>query len=73
MKKCGHVINSAHILPLFYQDNVKIDKEPKFTKLTYSDSGRYECEVTMGPLSRKASFELVVEGRDWGEMFLGYL
>uniref|UniRef100_A0A667XD11 Activated leukocyte cell adhesion molecule b n=1 Tax=Myripristis murdjan TaxID=586833 RepID=A0A667XD11_9TELE len=44
------------------KDNVKIDKEPKFTKLTYSDSGRYECEVTMGPLSRKASFELVVEG-----------
>ncbi|XP_039986060.1 CD166 antigen homolog isoform X2 [Xiphias gladius] len=44
------------------KDNVKLDKEPKFTKLTYLDSGRYECKVTMGLLSRKASFELLVEG-----------
>ncbi|XP_070685207.1 CD166 antigen homolog A-like [Pempheris klunzingeri] len=44
------------------KDNIKLDKEPEFTKLTYSDSGRYECEVTMGLLSRKASFELLVEG-----------
>ncbi|XP_051253619.1 CD166 antigen homolog isoform X3 [Dicentrarchus labrax] len=43
------------------KDNLKLDKEPKFTKVTYADSGRYECEVTMGLLSRKASFELVVE------------
>lgn len=34
-----------------------------FTKVAYSDSGRYECDVTMGPLSRKASFKLVVEGK----------
>lgn len=32
-------------------------------KVTYSDSGKYECDVTMGPLSRKALFELVVEGK----------
>ncbi|XP_030256681.1 CD166 antigen homolog A-like isoform X1 [Sparus aurata] len=44
------------------KDNVKLDKEPKFTKVIFSESGRYECEVTMGLLSRKASFELVVEG-----------
>lgn len=44
------------------KDNVKLEKEPKFTKLTYADSGRYECEVTMGVLSRKAAFELAVEG-----------
>ncbi|XP_028275875.1 CD166 antigen homolog isoform X2 [Parambassis ranga] len=44
------------------KDNVKLDKAPKFTKLVYSDSGSYECEVTMGLLSRRASFELVVEG-----------
>ncbi|XP_041655767.1 CD166 antigen homolog isoform X2 [Cheilinus undulatus] len=44
------------------KDNLKLDKEPKFSKLTYSDSGRYECEVTMDLLSRKASFELAVEG-----------
>lgn len=47
---------------LWTKDNVKMDKEPKFTKVTFSDSGRYECEVTMGTLTRKASFELVVEG-----------
>lgn len=42
--------------------NVKLDEEPKFTKLTYSDSGFYEYEVTMGALTRNASFELVVQG-----------
>lgn len=44
------------------KDNVKLDKEPEFTKLTYSDTGLYECEVTIGALSEKASFELVVQG-----------
>ncbi|GAA6225710.1 CD166 antigen homolog A-like [Lates japonicus] len=44
------------------KDNVKLDKEPKFTNLTYADSGLYECKVMMGLLSRKASFELLVEG-----------
>ncbi|XP_054477965.1 CD166 antigen homolog A-like isoform X1 [Anoplopoma fimbria] len=44
------------------KDNVKLDKEPKFTKLTYADSGRYECEVKMGLLSQKAFLELAVEG-----------
>lgn len=47
---------------LFGQNNFKLNKEPKFTKVTYSDSGRYECNVTMGLLNQKASFELVVEG-----------
>lgn len=44
------------------KDNIKLDKEPAFPKVTYSDSGRYECHVTMGLLSQKASFELAVEG-----------
>ncbi|XP_076002611.1 CD166 antigen homolog isoform X2 [Genypterus blacodes] len=44
------------------RNNVKLDKEPTFNKLTYSDSGLYECVVAMGPLSQKASFELIVEG-----------
>ncbi|XP_077397789.1 activated leukocyte cell adhesion molecule b isoform X2 [Festucalex cinctus] len=44
------------------KDNLKLDKEPKFNKLKYSDSGRYETEVKMGALSKKASFDLVVEG-----------
>lgn len=44
------------------KDNVKLDKEPKFTKLTYTNTGVYEYEVTMGALSEKASFELIVQG-----------
>ncbi|CDQ68794.1 unnamed protein product [Oncorhynchus mykiss] len=44
------------------KDNDKLDKMPKFDKLTYSDSGKYEVVVTMGALIKKASFELVVEG-----------
>ncbi|XP_061734030.1 CD166 antigen homolog A isoform X2 [Nerophis ophidion] len=44
------------------KDKVKLQKEPKFHKLTYSDSGHYECEVTMGALIKKLSFKLLVEG-----------
>lgn len=44
------------------KDGVEMEKEPNLNKLTYSQSGVYECEVTMGPLSRKASFKLLVEG-----------
>uniref|UniRef100_A0A8C8LM37 Ig-like domain-containing protein n=1 Tax=Oncorhynchus tshawytscha TaxID=74940 RepID=A0A8C8LM37_ONCTS len=44
------------------KDNGKLDSRPTFDKLTYSDSGKYEVVVTMGPLIKKASFELVVEG-----------
>uniref|UniRef100_A0A672ZD87 CD166 antigen homolog n=1 Tax=Sphaeramia orbicularis TaxID=375764 RepID=A0A672ZD87_9TELE len=72
----GKIVKSAgEALPLTLQiessgdskvswtkDNIKLDKEPQFTALTYSDSGFYECEVTVGALSRKASFELGVEG-----------
>ncbi|XP_057695957.1 CD166 antigen homolog A-like isoform X1 [Corythoichthys intestinalis] len=44
------------------KDNVKMDKEPTFNKLQYSDSGHYESEVKMGALTEKASFDLIVEG-----------
>jgi len=57
-----HIGASGESKVSWTKDNVKLDKEPKFSKLTYSDSGLYECDVTMGPLRRKASFELVVEG-----------
>ncbi|XP_044211004.1 CD166 antigen homolog A-like isoform X1 [Thunnus albacares] len=57
-----HIGASGESKVSWTKDNVKLDKEPHFSKLTYSDSGLYECEVTMGPLRRKASFELVVEG-----------
>ncbi|KAM8902951.1 CD166 antigen homolog isoform 2-T2 [Spinachia spinachia] len=44
------------------KDNVKLDKEPMFAELTYTDSGRYECEVKMGGISQKVFLELTVEG-----------
>ena len=53
------------------QNNVKLDKEPKFAKLTFADSGRYECEVTLGLLNQKASLELTVEGKN-SEIFRIY-
>ncbi|KAF6725764.1 CD166 antigen-like protein A [Oryzias melastigma] len=56
-------INSSASHSVSWKKNGDIlDKEPKFHKIAYSDSAVYECEVTLGPLSRKASFELVVEG-----------
>lgn len=44
------------------KNNTKLDKQPDFTKLGYSDSGRYEWTVTVGHITRTASFDLTVEG-----------
>ncbi|XP_041657297.1 CD166 antigen homolog A [Cheilinus undulatus] len=38
-------------------------EEPEFDELTYADAGVYVCEVSMESLSRRQSFELVVEGK----------
>ncbi|KAJ8006286.1 hypothetical protein DPEC_G00126750 [Dallia pectoralis] len=50
------------ILEAWTKDNIKLDKQPKFDKLTYADTGKYEVVVTMGTLIKKATFELIVEG-----------
>uniref|UniRef100_A0A673GRE4 CD166 antigen homolog A-like n=1 Tax=Sinocyclocheilus rhinocerous TaxID=307959 RepID=A0A673GRE4_9TELE len=42
--------------------NAKLNSLPKFDKLTYSDSGVYECIVSMAGLKKTQTFELVVEG-----------
>ncbi|XP_037533496.1 CD166 antigen homolog A [Nematolebias whitei] len=56
-------INSSTISKVYWTKNhVKQDNQPNFTKLAYSDSGFYECWVTMENLKRTASFELVVIG-----------
>ncbi|KAM9319004.1 CD166 antigen homolog A-like [Pholidichthys leucotaenia] len=56
-------IDSSGEAKVFWtKNNAKLDKEPKFSKLAYSDSGSYECEVTIGVISRKTFFELTVEG-----------
>ncbi|XP_028450782.1 CD166 antigen homolog A [Perca flavescens] len=41
----------------------KAMKEVKLSKLTYADAGVYVCEVSMTGLTRRQSFELVVEGK----------
>lgn len=38
-------------------------KAPEFSKLTYADAGLYICEASMSGLTRRQSFELVVEGK----------
>uniref|UniRef100_A0A3B4GC53 CD166 antigen homolog n=1 Tax=Pundamilia nyererei TaxID=303518 RepID=A0A3B4GC53_9CICH len=45
------------------KNNAKLGKQPNFTKLGYSDSGRYEWTVTVGHITRTASFDLTVEGK----------
>uniref|UniRef100_A0A3P8WHH5 Activated leukocyte cell adhesion molecule b n=1 Tax=Cynoglossus semilaevis TaxID=244447 RepID=A0A3P8WHH5_CYNSE len=46
----------------WYKDNVMLDTEPNFPKLSFSDAGHYECVVTMGQLTRKSSSVLQVKG-----------
>lgn len=57
------VIDSADILLDLFQNNAKLGKQPNFTKLGYSDSGRYEWTVRVGHITRTASFDLTVEGK----------
>ncbi|GAA6106362.1 activated leukocyte cell adhesion molecule b isoform X2 [Tachysurus ichikawai] len=44
------------------KDNVKLSGKPKFDKLKYSDTGVYECVVSLEGIVKKASFELSVRG-----------
>ncbi|KAG7237377.1 hypothetical protein INR49_032422, partial [Caranx melampygus] len=41
----------------------KAVKAPEFSKLTYTDAGHYICEVSLSGLTKRQSFELVVEGK----------
>lgn len=59
--QCSCKSGLTYFYPCF-QDK-KTVKEPKFSKLTYADSGRYECEVSMAGLVKNQSFELTVEGQ----------
>ncbi|XP_030601175.1 CD166 antigen homolog isoform X1 [Archocentrus centrarchus] len=69
VKRAGEALNlslqidSSEEAKVFWtKNNVKLNKKPEFAKLAYSDSGHYECSVTIGVISRKASFDLTVEG-----------
>ncbi|KAF4085913.1 hypothetical protein AMELA_G00100680 [Ameiurus melas] len=47
---------------LWTKDNIRLNGKPKFDKLKYSDSGVYECVVSVGGLVKKASFVMSVQG-----------
>lgn len=57
------VIESADVSIHLMQGGVKLNQGPKNTNLAYSDAGFYELEVMLGPLRRKASFHLTVQGK----------
>ncbi|XDV17223.1 hypothetical protein PO909_023120 [Leuciscus waleckii] len=42
--------------------NIKLNSPPKFDKLKFSDSGVYECVVSMAGLKKTRTFELIVQG-----------
>ncbi|XP_040908047.1 CD166 antigen homolog A [Toxotes jaculatrix] len=55
--------NSSGDAKVSWTKNGKAVKEPEFSKLMYADAGVYSCEVSMTGLTRRQSFELVVEGK----------
>uniref|UniRef100_A0A8D2ZPE3 Activated leukocyte cell adhesion molecule a n=1 Tax=Scophthalmus maximus TaxID=52904 RepID=A0A8D2ZPE3_SCOMX len=55
--------NSSGDAKVSWTKNGKASTVPEFSKLTYADTGVYLCEVSMGGLTRRQSFQLVVEGR----------
>ncbi|XP_070773541.1 CD166 antigen homolog A [Enoplosus armatus] len=55
--------NSSGDAKVSWTKNGKLAKVPEFSKLTYTDAGVYVCEVSMAGLTRRQSFELVVEGK----------
>ncbi|KAK1882976.1 CD166 antigen like A [Dissostichus eleginoides] len=38
-------------------------RQPEFNRLTYADAGVYVCELSMPGLTRRRSFEMMVEGK----------
>ncbi|CAI5644269.1 CD166 antigen homolog [Oreochromis niloticus] len=46
-----------------WKKNGKMVKRPEFSNLTFADAGDYVCEVSMTGLTRRQSFQLVIEGK----------
>ncbi|XP_036392323.1 CD166 antigen homolog isoform X1 [Megalops cyprinoides] len=53
---------SGEVKITWTKDNTKLEKQPRFDKLKYADSGNYVCEVSTAGLTQRRSFRLVVEG-----------
>lgn len=46
-----------------WKKNGKMVKRPEFSNLTFADAGDYICEVSLTGLTRRQSFQLVIEGK----------
>ncbi|KAI1893508.1 hypothetical protein AGOR_G00124440 [Albula goreensis] len=57
-----HKNASREVKVTWTKDNDKLDKQPRFDKLKYADTGNYVCEFSMDGLTQRRSFRLVVEG-----------
>uniref|UniRef100_A0AAQ5ZIL2 Ig-like domain-containing protein n=1 Tax=Amphiprion ocellaris TaxID=80972 RepID=A0AAQ5ZIL2_AMPOC len=55
--------NASGDAKVSWTKNGKTVKEPEYSKLTYTNAGVYICEVSMAGLTRRQSFELVIEGK----------
>ncbi|KAM9455394.1 CD166 antigen homolog A isoform 1-T1 [Clarias gariepinus] len=54
--------SSSEATVVWTKNNVKLDKLPNFSSLTYNNAGFYMCEVSVAGIKRNASFKLDVEG-----------
>ncbi|XP_056140889.1 CD166 antigen homolog A [Lampris incognitus] len=55
--------NASSDVTVSWTKDGKAVPPPKFVKLTYADAGMYVCGITMASLTRRRSFDLVVEGK----------
>ncbi|CAJ1064519.1 CD166 antigen homolog A [Xyrichtys novacula] len=55
--------NASGEAKVSWTKNGKPETEPNLSKLAYADAGVYVCELSMGGLTRRQSFELGVEGK----------
>ncbi|XP_042561990.1 CD166 antigen homolog A-like, partial [Clupea harengus] len=53
---------SSKVTVSWTKNQASLSEEPQFERLKYSDSGLYECQVSLGELTSTHSFELLVKG-----------
>ncbi|KAJ8347635.1 hypothetical protein SKAU_G00262240 [Synaphobranchus kaupii] len=55
--------SSGEVKVSWTKDNGKLDKQPKFDNLKYSDTGLYVCQFSMAGIKQSRSFQLTVQGQ----------
>ncbi|XP_064157968.1 CD166 antigen homolog isoform X1 [Anguilla rostrata] len=53
---------SGDVTVTWTKDGENLEKQPRFDRLKYADSGSYACQFSMAGLTQRRSFTLVVEG-----------